>query len=268
MYTKRSPVPEQEANRLQVTVDVVIFTLLDGDLQIVLVRRRQPPQAGLWAIPGGAIEPDEALEDSALRILGQETGLEDLYLEQLYTFGSPGRRPDRRVIAVTYFAIVPADRAAAVGCRGCRNTPGSLAPPAPPGVAAPTGGDTMHDASGQEVSGQQRGLGWWSVYDLPRLAFDHGRIVHYALTRLRYKLEYTAVGFELLPQEFTLTELQTAYEIVLGEALDKRNFRRKILGAGIIEPSGNYRSGEGRPARLYRYREDAVAEVKARRLFP
>ena len=103
---------------------------------------------------------------------------------------------------------------------------------------------------------------------LPPLAFDHAEIVRYAHTRLRYKLEYTAVGFELLPEQFTLTELQSAYEIVLGEQLDKRNFRRKILGAEIIEPAGGYRSGEGRPAQLYRYRDDAVAEVKARRLFP
>jgi 8-oxo-dGTP diphosphatase len=109
---------------------------------------------------------------------------------------------------------------------------------------------------------------WWPIEDLPPLAFDHGDILSYALTRLRYKLEYTAVGFELLPDQFTLSELQSAYEIVLGEELDKRNFRRKILSAGVIEPSGSLRAGEGRPARLYRYREDAVAEVKARRLFP
>jgi 8-oxo-dGTP diphosphatase len=251
MYTKHSSVPERNGDGLQLTVDVVIFTLLDGDLRILLVRRRQPPQTGRWAIPGGAIRPEEALEDAALRILAQETGLSDLYLEQLYTFGSPTRHPDHRVIAVTYFAIVPADQAAAVGHRD----DGALYADEPQ-VGTP------------ELGGPERGLGWWSVYDLPPLAFDHRRIVQCALTRLRYKLEYTAVGFELLPQEFTLTELQTAYEIVLGEALDKRNFRRKILRAGIIEPSGNYRSGEGRPARLYRYREDAVAEVTARRLFP
>jgi 8-oxo-dGTP diphosphatase len=256
MYTKHSSVPERNDGGLQVTVDVVIFTLLDGDLRILLVRRLQPPQAGRWAIPGGAIRPEEALEDSALRILDQETELSDLYLEQLYTFGGPSRHPDRRAIAVAYFAIVPSDRAAAVGRRG------NGSPHAPEAQAgAPEHG-------GPEHGGPRHGLGWWSVYDLPSLAFDHRRIVHYALTRLRYKLEYTAVGFELLPREFTLTELQTAYEIVLGEALDKRNFRRKILRAGIIEPSGNYRTGEGRPARLYRYREDAVAEVTARRLFP
>lgn len=247
MYTKGSPAAERDGLDLQVTVDVVIFTLLDQDLRILLVRRRRPPQEGRWAIPGGAVEPDEALEDAALRTLQQETALADVYLEQLYTFGDPGRHPRRRVISVAYFAVVPADLASTV---------------------ASSESDGAADNRATVTGGRGSDLGWWSVYHLPPLAFDHRRIVSYALTRLRYKLEYTAVGFELLPQEFTLTELQTAYEIVLGEALDKRNFRRKILGADVIEPSGDYRSGDGRPARLYRYRQDAVAEVKARRLFP
>jgi 8-oxo-dGTP diphosphatase len=218
--------------RPQVTVDVVIFALRDNDLQVLLVRRRRSPQKGMWAIPGGKIKLDEALDAAAFRILEEETGLADVYLEQLYTFGDPDRDPRDRVITVAYFAAVPATDAV-------------------PAVAE----------KAQRVQ-------WWPVDDLPPVAFDHAQILGYALTRLRYKLEYTAVGFELLPDQFTLTELQTAYEIVLGEELDKRNFRRKILSAGVIEPSGDYRTGEGRPAQLYRYREDAVAEVKARRLFP
>ncbi len=215
-----------------VTVDVVIFALRDSDLQVLLVRRQRPPQEGMWAIPGGLVKSDEPLEAAAARKLEEETGLRDVYLEQLYTFGDPDRDLRDRVITVAYFAVVPAK---------------SIVPCA--------------------VEDAER-VRWWSIYDLPLLAFDHAEILRYALTRLRYKLEYTAVGFELLPEEFTLTELQAAYEIVLGEALDKRNFRRKILGAAIIEPCNRHRSGEGRPARLYRYREDAVAEVKARRLFP
>jgi 8-oxo-dGTP diphosphatase len=109
---------------------------------------------------------------------------------------------------------------------------------------------------------------WHPVDRLPKLAFDHADIITYALRRLRYKLEYTAAGFELLPDEFTLSELQRTYEMILGESLDKRNFRRRILEAGIIEATQQRRSGEGRPAQLYHYRADAVAEVKARRLFP
>jgi 8-oxo-dGTP diphosphatase len=213
-------------------VHVVIFALRRGDLQVLLIRRRRPPETGRWAIPGGLVEHDEALETAAARTLAEETGLADVFLEQLYTFGDPGRASQHRTVTVAYFAAVPADR-----------------------VVPRTTEDADH-------------VCWWSIYDLPQLAFDHGDILSYALTRLRYKLEYTAVGFELLPEAFTLTELQTAYEIVLGEDLDKRNFRRKILGAGIIERAGGYRAGEGRPARLYRYRDDAVAEVRARRLFP
>ena len=220
------------SRRPLVMVDVVIFTLQDDDLQVLLIRRRRPPQEGMWAIPGGAIGRDEALEAAALRTLEEETGLKDVYLEQLYTFGDPTRDPRERAITVAYFAVVPATRV--VPC----------------------------------AAEDKDRVRWWSIYELPSLAFDHAAILIYALTRLRYKLEYTVVGFELLPEDFTLTELQNAYEIVLGEKLDKRNFRRKILSAGVIEPSQGYRTGEGRPARLYRYREDAVAEVKARRLFP
>ena len=214
------------------TVDVVIFALREGDLHVLLVRRKRPPHMDMWAIPGGLVELDEALEAAAVRKLEEETGLCDVYLEQLYTFGDPRRDPSDRLISVAYFCVVPAN---------------SVVPCATE--------DAEH-------------VRWWSIYGLPPLAFDHPQILRYALIRLRYKLEYTAVGFELLPKEFTLTELQSAYEIVLGETLDKRNFRRKILSAGVIEPSGLQRTGEGRPARLYRYREDAVAEVKARRLFP
>lgn len=218
--------------RPSVTVDVIIFTLRAGDLQVLLIRRGNPPFQEMWAIPGGFVGIDESLEAAALRELEEETGVRDVYLEQLYTFGDPDRDPRGRVITVAYFALVPA---AAIDPRA--------------------GTDATHAR-------------WWSVYDMPPLAFDHTDILAYAVQRLRYKLEYTAVGFELLPEAFTLSELQAAYEIILGEELDKRNFRRKILNAEVIEETGGYRTGEGRPAKLYRFRDDAVAEVKARRLFP
>jgi len=224
--------PLEDYPRPSVTVDVIIFTLRGDDLQALLIKRKHAPFKGMWAIPGGFMGIDESLEGAALRELEEETSLRDVYLEQLYTFGNPARDPRGRVITVAYFALTPA------------------------GAVNLSAGD---DAD------QTR---WWSVYDLPPLAFDHAEILAYALQRLRYKLEYTAVGFELLPEAFTLSELQTAYEIILGEDLDKRNFRRKILSAEVIEETGDYRTGEGRPAKLYHFRDDAVAEIKARRLFP
>lgn len=215
--------------RPAVTVDVVIFSLIADDLQVLLVRRERPPFLGLWGIPGGFVFKDESLEHAAARKLQEETGVKDVYLEQLYTFGNPGRDPRTRVVTVAYFALLP------------HNTIRDL------------------DENAQ----------WFSVKYLPELAFDHADIVHYALTRLRYKLEYTTVGFQLLPDLFTLSELQKAYEIILDERLDKRNFRRKILSAEILQDSNKMkRDGEGRPARLYGYRDDAVTEVKSRRLFP
>jgi ADP-ribose pyrophosphatase YjhB (NUDIX family) len=213
------------------SVDVVIFTLRADDLQVLLVRRKHAPFEGRWAIPGGFVETDESLEAAARRELKEETGVRDVYLEQLYTFGDPKRDPRGRVVTVAYLALVPAPLAVQAG-------------------------DDASDAR------------WWSVYKLPSLAFDHAKILQYALQRLRYKLEYTAAGFQLLPPSFTLTEIQKAYEIVLGEPLDKRNFRRRIAEADILEETGASTLSRGRPAKLYHFRDDAVAEVKARRLFP
>lgn len=219
--------------RPALTVDLVIFSLREKRLHVLLVQRAQAPFAGQWSLPGGFVEMDESLENAALREMAEETGLQHAYLEQLYTYGEPQRDPRDRVVTVAYFALIPADAA----------------------IRSEGGSDA-------------RQAGWFAIDNLPELAFDHDQIVAYALRRLRYKLEYSAVGFELLPEYFTLSEIQETYEMILGIQLDKRNFRRRILQAGIIEPTPHMRAGDGRPARLYRYREDAVAEVKARRLFP
>lgn len=222
-----------EYPRPALTVDIVVFTLREDHLQVLLIQRAEPPFLNMWALPGGFVRPDESLEEAAARELNEETGIRQVYLEQLYTYGDPQRDPRGRVVTVAYFALIPADA-------------------------------QIHPEGGTDTS-QAR---WFCIETTPPLAFDHQDILTYAIRRLRYKLEYSAVGFELLPETFTLSDLQRTYEMVLGESLDKRNFRRRILEANIIEPTDQMRSGEGRPARLYRYRPDAVAEVKARRLFP
>jgi hypothetical protein len=206
-------------------VHVVVFRLHDDALQVLLAPCAE--QKNQWELPGTPVNDNESLEEAAARAIASHIDRREAYLEQLYTYGDPGRTP-RRVISVVYFALVSAD--------------------------------ALRAASGSEA--------WYRLDGMPKLAYDHADIIAYALRRLHYKLEYSAVGFQLLPDEFTLSALQHTYELILGEKLDKRNFRRRIHEADIIEETNHFRTGEGRPARLYRYRPDAVAEVKARRLFP
>jgi 8-oxo-dGTP diphosphatase len=221
-----------DESRFWVTVDTVAFTLCDRDLKTLLVRRDDPPDH--WALPGGLIHEDEALDDAALRQLAEAINVDNVYCQQLYTFGDPARDPRRRVISVTYFALISQDRL-------------------PP--------DSLKDTSGRSA--------WHSLYQLPPLAFDHEEILNYALTRLRYKIEYSAVAFELMPEEFTLRELQDTYMIILNDhKLDKANFRKKIREANIVEPVSRFRETGGRPAKLFRFRKDAQLESKARRFFP
>jgi 8-oxo-dGTP diphosphatase len=229
-----NPVEPVHYGRPTVAVDVVIFSLLNDDLKVLLIRRNAPPFQGMWAIPGSFVHSDESLEAAALRTLQEEMGFQDVYLEQLYTFGDIGRDPRTRVISVTYFALMQPDMAQR--------------------RANVDAGETA----------------WHSMYHLPELAFDHKLILDYALKRLRYKLEYSAVAFELMPDEFTLRELQEAYMIILDDhTLDKANFRKRLRHEPpIVEPTGEVRKTKGRPAALYRFREDAKREVKARRLFP
>lgn len=204
--------------RPSVTVDIIIFTIVENDLKVLLVKRDVEPYRGYWAIPGGFVKMDESLEAAAVRELEEETGVRDVYLEQLYTFGDPNRDPRTRVITVAYFALIPAD--------GLR----------------------------LEARSDAREAQWFSMYALPELAFDHTRILEYALTRLRNKLPYTNVAFRLLPEQFTLTELQRVYEIILHKELDKRNFRKKILESGLVRPIGaTKREGRHRPAGLYEF---------------
>jgi len=205
--------------RPAVTVDVVIFALREQEVHALLIKRKYPPFAGCWAIPGGFVKLDEPLDVAARRELEEETGLRDVYLEQLYTFGTPNRDPRTRVISVAYFALVRADQ------------------------------QTIR------VSDETSDVGWFPIRALPQpLAFDHDHIMRFATDRLRSKLEYTTLAFQLLPEVFTLPELKRTYDQILGETLDRGNFYRKIKEAGLLEPVGRQRESRGRPAELYRFR--------------
>lgn len=223
--------PEPQA---LVTVDVVIFTVREDGLQVLLVQRGAAPFKDRWALPGGFIREGEPLESAALRELEEETGVRDVYLEQLYTFGDPDRDPRGRVITVAYYALIASDRQSLV--------------------------------AGTDAAAAR----WWPAGAPPPLAFDHREILEYAVERLRNKLEYTTVGFQLLPARFTLTQLQRVYEAILGRALDKRNFRRKMELLGILTPLEEYvREGASRPAQLYRFSARRFEKLKDKGiLFP
>lgn len=219
--------------RPSVTVDLVIFTLRNRELHVLLVKRRRWPFEGYWALPGGFIEMHESLETAARRELEEETGVRDVYLEQLYTFGNPGRDPRTRVISVAYFALIRSDR------------------------------------QKLRVSEETTDVRWFAVQEVERpLAFDHGTILNYALSRLRSKLEYTTLAFQLLPEVFSILELKDIYEQILGEKLDKGNFYRKIREADILEQTTMFREGRGADTPLAvqdRTRRQAICLSLARR---
>jgi 8-oxo-dGTP diphosphatase len=208
-------VPHPADGKLLVALVVVIFTVEDGTLQVLLIRRSAPPFQGFWALPGGVFSGDEALGKAAASRLVDETGVEDVYLEQLYTFTDLDPYPP--AVAVTYFALV------------------------------------NHTQTRLQQRRRWRPA-WHAVANLPELAFNNRAVIDYALTRLRYKLEYTNVAYSLLPESFTLSELQRVYQSIIGRPLDKRNFRKWILARGIVRPTGSTRSeGAHRPARLYAF---------------
>jgi 8-oxo-dGTP diphosphatase len=207
-----------EYPRPSLTVDCIIFGLDEtGRLKVLLIQRAKNPYKDHWALPGGFVDMDEDLEAAALRELKEETGVENIFIEQLYTFGTPGRDPRGRVVSVAYFALV------------------NLA-------EHKLGADT--DA--QDVR-------WYALDELPVLAFDHAVILETAINRLRGKVRYQPIGFELLPESFTLTQLQTLYETILGKDLNKRNFRTKILKMGILAEDKILRGVAHRPAQMYKF---------------
>lgn len=220
-------------SKINITVDIVVFTTVNGELSVLLIKRKIKPYQGSWAIPGGFVRENETLDAAAYRELQEETGVKPAYLEQLYTFGDPKRDPRGHTVTVTYMAILSTV----------------------PTLQAAT------DAAEAK---------WFNVYSLPALAFDHKKILTYALERLRNKLEYTTAGFHLLTNEFTLTELQQVYETVLNKKLDKRNFRRKINLLDILTPLKKYKTDSGaRPAQLFKLSTKKFQKLKEKGiLFP
>jgi 8-oxo-dGTP diphosphatase len=215
--------------RPALTVDVVVFALDEPDLQVMLIQRDLAPFAGSWALPGGFVGVEETLDEAATRELREETGLADIFLEQLYTFGAVRRDPRERVVTVAYYALV--------------NLAGHAV----------------------QASTDARSAAWFSVNDLPKLAFDHREIFDVALERLRAKVRYQPIGFELLPEKFTLRQLQHLYEIILDRPLDKRNFRKKVLGMGIIKETNEIETDVAhRAARLFRFDKKAYDRLTKR----
>lgn len=207
-----------EYPRPALTVDCVVFGFTGDSLQVLLIRRGIAPFSGSWALPGGFVHMEETLDQAARRELEEETHLQNVFLEQLYTFGTPARDPRGRVISVAYYALVRPDQHPATG-----------------------------DSDAAEAA-------WYPLEKLPPLAFDHAQILSTALDRLRGKIRYQPVGFELLPKKFTLGQLQALYEAILGRAIDKRNFRKKLLAFDFLVPTGEFTTGTAhRPARLHRF---------------
>ena len=218
-----------EYPRPSLTVDCVIFGLDESArLKVLLIQRGHAPFEGTWALPGGFVDMDEPLEAAALRELKEETGVENVFIEQLYTFGTPERDPRGRVVTVVYYALI------------------NLA--------------QYKIAADSDV----KDVGWFAIDDLPTLAFDHAEILKTAIQRLRSKVRYQPIGFELLPNLFTLTQLQRLYETVLGlpkdEGLNKRNFRTKFLKMNILKEESILRGVAHRPAQLYSFDADMYAE--------
>lgn len=211
-----------------IAADVVIFTIRDRILCVSLIKMKKAPFTGKWAMPGGLVRGDESVDAAARRHLEEKTGVRDVYLEQLATFGEVERDPFGRVVSVAYMALATSE-----------------------GLLLST-------------TNEYGSVQWFNALHPPQLAYDHTGILKTAVTRLRAKIQYTNIIYGLLPKEFTLTQLQDVYEIVLNFGLDRRNFRKKILSLGIIKKTAKKQKGrKNRPAGLYQFvrRTPQVVEV-------
>jgi 8-oxo-dGTP diphosphatase len=201
-----------------IAIDVVILTINEGKLQALLIKMDKKPYENYWAAPGGLVKPNESVNEAARRHLFEKTGLKNVYLEQLYTFGEVDRDPFGRVVSVAYFVLIP------------------------------------YENLKSKIGNKVKNIEWFAVDDLPPLAYDHANIIKTAIERLRAKLSYTNIIYGLLPEKFTLGELQKTYEIILKRRLDKRNFRKKLMSLNLIKSTAGQKRGEPhRPARLFSF---------------
>jgi 8-oxo-dGTP diphosphatase len=215
--------------RPALTVDCVVFGFDEGELKVLLIQRGLEPFKDKWALPGGFVRVEETIDDAARRELEEEAGLTDVFLEQLYTFGAINRDPRERVVSVAYYALVKM---------------------------------SAHATKAATDAADAR---WFSVSSVPKLAFDHLDILRVALARLKGKVRYQPIGFELLPAKFTLAQLQHLYEAVLETELDKRNFRKKVLSFGLLIPlKETQMTGRHRPAQLFRFDAEKYEKLKKR----
>ncbi|MBN2497754.1 MAG: NUDIX domain-containing protein [Deltaproteobacteria bacterium] len=233
---ERTDKTSDTAGRLSVAVDVALLSVREGHLYTLVLRREQAPFQGVWALPGAFVSHEESLEDAADRVLRDKIGLGDVFLEQLYTFGQPGRDPRARVVAVAYYALVDRSRF----CDLHTNASGATRVAR---IAVPWEGETGGPV---ELSDEEGGA--------LELAFDHPDILGMAVKRIRGKLNYTPIGFQLLPARFTLRQLQQVHETVLGRPLNKDSFRRRMLASDLLEATGDRQQDvDHRPAELYRF---------------
>lgn len=209
-----------------VTVDVLFFTIKDNKLQVLLIKRAAWPFEGLWALPGGFVGMSEDLEIAAAREIREECGVKNLFLEQLFTFGEPKRDPRTRVITVAYYGLAPSEE--------------------------------IKNIQRDEV----KEANYFSVDSLPKMAFDHKKIIEVGFARLQSKIKYSNIVFGLLPKEFSLSEVQNIYEIIYGKKIDKRNFRKWMLSSGLLVSTGNRKSGLAhRPAELFKFAKREVVNL-------
>jgi 8-oxo-dGTP diphosphatase len=213
---------------IKVSVDAVVFGYdQEQEISILLIKRKFEPFQKFWALPGGLVKDDESLEDAVRRELKEEAGIDVNYLEQLYSFGKPDRDPRNRVISVAYFGLVrPADY------------------------------QLSAETDAEDVA-------WFNIKKLPRLAFDHKVILDMAIKRLRSKLAYEPIGFELLDKKFPFSDLEKLYQILLDRELDRRNFKKKIMSYGFLEELDEIvQKKSGRPARLFQFNKKKYFELK------